>query len=469
MLNFISEHFDSKTAVIAAATDTVSPAAWGHLLTDGPCPCCGVDLLNTDANGADGLIAKASAIALSVSSYTDAINWGDQAVDSGEFNGDGDMVIEYYFVPGTGSYGGLFPRLEWTAYEKQQVAVAFDTYEAIIDVEFVETTNAADAEFSLNKVNAFGLFLGVMNPPGEASPGSAGFNAGVGAVGWDATGGLEQGGYGFITLIHEFGHGLGLAHPHDDGGGSSILPGVSGADDTGTGDLNQGIYTTMSYVDGWATNPNGALSPSDTVDYGYQGTPMAIDIAQLQEKYGANDEYHTGDDVYYLPDANEAGTFYSCIWDAGGTDEIRYDGSENAVIDLREATLQLEEGGGGWISYADGIYGGYTIANGAVIENATGGAGNDALIANGADNVLTGNGGNDTFIFTADGGGFDTIADFEDGFDMVDVSDLGPFNRQDLSASMDASGITLTYQDQIIFFEGVERSELSGADFILFA
>ena len=37
-------------------------------------------------------------------------------------------------------------------------------------------------------------------------------------------------------------------------------------------------------------------------------------------------------------------------------------------IDLRAATLQYEYGGGGWVSYAYGIHGGYTIANNVVIE-----------------------------------------------------------------------------------------------------
>lgn len=97
------------------------------------------------------------------------------------------------------------------------------------------------------------------------------------------------------------------------------------------------------------------------------------------------------------------------------------------VIDLREATLELEEGGGGWLSYADGIYGGYTIANGVVIENATGGSGDDAIVGNAADNVLTGGAGADTFIFVEGQGGYDVITDYERGVDRFDFSDYGVF------------------------------------------
>lgn len=38
---------------------------------------------------------------------------------------------------------------------------------------------------------------------------------------------FEIGGFDYITLIHELGHGLGLAHPHDNGGFSTIFSGVT--------------------------------------------------------------------------------------------------------------------------------------------------------------------------------------------------------------------------------------------------
>ncbi|MHA6325996.1 M10 family metallopeptidase [Roseivivax sp. CAU 1753] len=396
--------------------------------------------------------------------YTDAIDWGTQ-VASGDYNADGDMIIEYYFQP-MGQRFGFFTTQEWTAYEKQRVEAAFDLYENIMNVEFVETSVEADAEFKLNKVDARGLYLGVMNPPGNFDEGSAGFASD--GTGWDTSGGLEQGGFGFITLIHEFGHGLGLAHPHDTGGGSTVLPGVIGSSSTGFGDLNQGIYTTMSYVDGWATNPDGALDPSVATAYGYQGTPMAVDVALLQDKYGANMAYMTGDNVYLLPDVNAGGTFYSCIWDAGGTDEIRYNGSANVVIDLRPATLELEQGGGGWLSYASGIYGGYTIANGVVIENATGGSGNDALIGNAADNTLTGGAGADTFIFVKGQAGYDTITDFEKGVDKFDVSDYGVIRvLRNLDVDHTADGLELSFFDQTVLLEGLGTGETGSTDYMV--
>jgi serralysin len=115
----------------------------------------------------------------------------------------------------------------------------------------------------------------------------------------------------------------------------------------------------------------------------------------IQDKYGVNEEWATGNDSYLIKDFNGPGNFHASIWDGGGTDEIRYNGARDAVIDLRPATLRYEEGGGGRVSYADGIFGGFTIANSVTIENAFGGSGNDRLEGNDAANLLHGGAGND--------------------------------------------------------------------------
>lgn len=213
-----------------------------------------------------------------------------------------------------------------------------------------------------------------------------------------------------MTLIHEFGHGHGLAHPHDNGGRSGIMRGVdaegAGVADYTLGDfnLNQAVFTMMSYEDGWQSSPYG--NAKTDVGYGYLGGLMAFDIAAIQDKYGVNEETGRGNDVYLLKDVNAPGTFFESIWDVGGRDLIAYDGARDATIDLRPATLRYEVGGGGYVSYATGIFGGFTIANGVTIENARGGSGNDTLIGNAANNVLTGGLGNDLL---EGGAGNDTL------------------------------------------------------------
>ncbi|MCP4380300.1 MAG: hypothetical protein GY798_02560 [Hyphomicrobiales bacterium] len=313
----------------------------------------------------------------------------EKALDWGSAVSTVDNIVRYYFYSaGEQTLVGKTSK-GWSAYERGQFALAFETFETFLDLEFEKVGSAAAADFGF-ATRSGNDPLGQMSPPGEGSLSGFGefFKKGTG---WNNA--LEQGGFGFITIIHELGHGLGLAHPHDKGGTSGKFPGVSDDfGDYGKHGLNQGIYTMMSYNDGWKKNPDGAPS---SLKYGYEGTPMALDIAVLQAKYGADTEHNTGNDTYKLPKSNDVGTFYSAIWDAGGTDAIKYGGSRPALIDLRAATLNVEPGGGGFLSYAYNVHGGFTIANGVVIENALGGAGDDYLSGNDAGNSISGGAGKD--------------------------------------------------------------------------
>ncbi|HEX8469371.1 MAG TPA: M10 family metallopeptidase C-terminal domain-containing protein [Allosphingosinicella sp.] len=322
------------------------------------------------------------------------------------------------------------------AFEKNAVMIALGEFEKVADVVYLVVTDRAHADFTYASYQGTpgpGVsLLGSMSPPDEPDEGLAQFNSGDER--WNATN-LAQGGFSFVTLIHEFGHGHGLAHPHDNGGHSGIMNGVApegaGVADYTTGDyaLNQGVFTMMSYEDGWQSSPYG--NAPTNVGYGYLGGLMAFDIAAIQDKYGVNENYNTGDNVYTLKDENAAGTFYSSIWDGGGTDSIVYNGSRNANIDLRQATLKYEPGGGGFMSYAYGIFGGFTIANGVTIENATGGSGNDTLRGNFAANILNGGSGADLILLqdggndTALGGDGDDQVYYGAAFTSADSSDGG--------------------------------------------
>ncbi|MEM6906457.1 MAG: M10 family metallopeptidase C-terminal domain-containing protein, partial [Pseudomonadota bacterium] len=168
---------------------------------------------------------------------------------------------------------------------------------------------------------------------------------------------------------------------------------VTGSGALGDFDLNQGIFTAMSYNDGYLTSPDGRPG---TFDYGYNAGYGAIDIAALQELYGVNETHAAGGDIYQLATANGPDTGWEAIWDTGGIDWIVAQGPEDAVIDLRPATLTVAVGGGGFVSSVDGIHGGFTIAAGVLIERAHGGAGDDVLTGNEADNLLIGGAGADT-------------------------------------------------------------------------
>ncbi len=308
----------------------------------------------------------------------------------------------------------------WNTYEKARAIAALDSIAAVTDLRFAVTSNP-NADFQLvldtNELNNNGL-LGYFYMPSGTRASVGVFNGN--GFGWDDApgGGLEEGGLAYATLVHEFLHGLGLEHPHDAG---NPFSGVHTAfRDYGVSGLNQGIYTTMSYNGGYQT------TPSSSYLRGNEAGPMALDIAALQAIYGANRSYASGDNVYELPESGI--TAWKAIWDTGGSDTIRYSGNLDSTIDLRDATLTYEIGGGGFVSSAAGVSGGYTIANGVVIENAIGGAGADKLVGNEAGNTLQGGAGQDMLIGgagndTLDGGADDDIMTGDAGDDTISGGD----------------------------------------------
>ena len=310
-------------------------------------------------------------------------------------------------------FGGRTVNANTASKEAIAFRQAMAMIESVCNIDFVEINSISNADlvFGITGPGPLDGSLGEAVPPGEDvgaianQQGAVIVNrAGYSSAGYDS---LQVGGYDFITFIHEIGHAIGLKHPHDRGGGAfPRFSGVTSAfDDYGDFNLNQGINTMMSYNDGFRTGPLGEQNPSGIPDHGWN-TLMAIDIAALQYLYGANTSHNAGDDTYVLPGRNLAGNYFSCIWDAGGTDTLVASRSNGCTINLNAASLRVAADGGGLVSSQNNVLGGYTIANGVVIENATGAGGNDTLTGNRAANVLSGLGGSDVIV---GGRGGDTL------------------------------------------------------------
>ena len=315
----------------------------------------------------------------------------------------GDRNITYYFEETS-------PDRRWTTFEQGIWRAALQEWANVANITTQEVSSSAGADIIDTWTNST-ILTSLFGLAPNGNPWSAAAYlplGGGGSLGLYNTayqfsitppGSLTPGGWGYWLFVHEIGHGLGLSHPHGmiQLENEPFFPGVRVAADLGDYGYNQQVYTIMSYNG----LPNAAPFTPPFNTYGLPATPMAFDIAAIQQLYGPNTNFHNGADTYLLPDGGGAGTFWRCIWDTGGTDTIRYDGNLSATIDLRAATLVFGDPiAGGAMSRAGGTFGGYTIANGVVIENAIGGRGNDTLRGNSADNSLDGGAGDDTVIFS---------------------------------------------------------------------
>ncbi|KZL25446.1 Serralysin C precursor [Pseudovibrio sp. WM33] len=395
----------------------------------------------------------------------DALDWGGSAVDT--------TNISVYFAQAGEVFDGQSSD-GWTQAQIDGAMASLNDLSQGTNLTFSVASSSNNAEFKFVTSAFGGSTYAYMNPPSEANPGVAVFNTSNMNLA-----NLDPGSLEYFVFQHEVGHGLGMAHPHDTGGGSSVMNGVSSSrGDYGDFDLNQGIYTMMSYNVGHAE-----LYPEWPSTYGATVGPMAFDLALLQEKYGAKDA-NIDNNTYLLPELNGSGTFYSCIWDTGGIDTIAYTGFSSVNISLVAATLDYSSTGGGVLSYAEGVRGGYTIANGVEIENASGGAGSDTVVGNSLENVLQGfsgddfldgaqgddllegGAGRDTFSFTSIGD-TDTIADFQDSVDFIQLgSEFGANSFTELSLTNRDADVIVAFGDSEIILQNTDLSLIGAEDFI---
>ena len=99
---------------------------------------------------------------------------------------------------------------------------------------------------------------------------------------------IKKGGNQYLTLIHEFGHGFGLAHPHDDGFGSKIIPGINPDSNNNYPTFsaygqNNVFNTVMSYFDNSYFLPEESNFTSSLL--GYPETLMPLDLLAVRWLY----------------------------------------------------------------------------------------------------------------------------------------------------------------------------------------
>lgn len=274
-----------------------------------------------------------------------------------------------YYGPNDPEFQSPFPLDD---IQRTMVREVVDWFESVADLDFIEIPYRTI--YNPDFVLMFGLFA-ADGPGGELAhaylPGGNGLFAHPGDIWFDwndyptlktplnAVTDVSKGSSMRATTIHETMHAIGYKHPFE--------PPIS---------LPQAIdfdyNTVMSYTRDFAFHPEEAA------------TGMLYDIWALQETYGANMEYNTGNN-HYIYGLDES--HMEAIWDAGGIDTI------NLTNQVQDNVIDLHEGAR---SSSNGVANSILIAYDVTIENARGGFGNDLIIGNEIRNLLFGNSGDDT-------------------------------------------------------------------------
>ncbi|NEO11491.1 MULTISPECIES: cadherin domain-containing protein [unclassified Moorena] len=330
-------------------------------------------------------------------------------------------TITYSFYKSGPYYGSQTGVSEISEGTKDNIRSILETLEIYLDVDFREVADTATDYGLLRYMVSDGPGYAYAYLPNRSNTNSGWRSDVAGDVhineAYDTTGNNgfadDPGNHGYMTLIHEIGHTLGLKHPnpYEDHDYGPFLP--FNEDNT--------TNTVMSY--------NFAGKPAIT--------PMTYDIKALQSIYGAR-EYNHGDttysfeSVYGYTDVNEdygaTKEIKQTLWDSGGVntldfsnltpDKYYFDMNQGGIITTQKAynsisyKARTDDSGTEYFTSKFGT----AIAFDTVIHNLINSSSDDYIIANSAANIFSG------YEF-----GISTGDDIIEGWNYLDTLDLSNY------------------------------------------
>ncbi len=251
-------------------------------------------------------------------------------------------------------------------------------------------------------------------------------------------------GHDEIDIVHNGGHMVGDV---STGGNKDKV--FNSGQINGDVDLGNGADVFRAY-EGSQVTGGVAGGAGDDMLFGSSADETLDGGADADELRGAG-----GDDELL------GGASGDTIWGGSGDDDVR---GQNGNDDVSGGKGDDNVTGGGGNDTLNGNNGNDTLI---------GGSGNDTLTGGSDDDTLTGSSGADVFVFglrTRD----DILTDFEDGTDLIDLSDYNLVSRTQLNnlggLSDSALGVLLDLSavggDGVILLQGITKSQLSDADFI---
>lgn len=445
-----TDRFDSLTSVVSAMCLLCQREA-----------CAFEEVSEAAAAGvtysSDGALTSSSDLEAAIAALVTPYTWSSSSLSFfiAQDEDDIDASTTYYdeeeYFLGFSSYG------------ENMIRAAFLSWNAISAVDVLETTTVDDADITVGGseivITAWAYLPDAGSAAGDIWVGTARSYNGLFVTTSEEA---YVGTYDYYVILHEIGHSLGLKHPHTSYGTDT---------DIMTTDYDALEYTVMSYRS-YLGDTAGSLSvwPGN-----YPQSLMMLDIAAIQEMYGADYTTYSGDTVYSFnlstgemyvdgigTGETAANVVFRTLWDGGGTD----------LIDLSnyDTSMEVDLAPGGFILLdSDDLYqraflgsdnddvSHYAQANiymsllyedntASLIENVTTGSGDDVIHGNEADNEI-------------DAGAGTNSIDGDDGTDTVILSSM---SSTDAWISVDNDGV-------MTFLKGSVSTSIENVEYVEFS